>query len=213
MQVLTPPRQFATAAEEFQNRLGHAAKPYSRTWSSDDENERISSAADAAEEEGVTRPDKAARHAQAEVETEAGYSSDGTDRQSEVEEAQETDQHSATGEEQEQQQQHNIPGRHQQQQKSKAALRVGQLHSTDSVHRFLNRLNHPTQHQSTLQSQSSLLPHQARLEMQSQSQSKPAWQLKPAQSRPLPQTDPKAGPEQIRQQLSDASCLPRRSGF
>jgi len=87
------------------------------------------------------------------------------------------------------------------------------LHSTDSVHRFLNRLNHPTQHQSTLQSQSSLLPHQARLEMQSQSQSKPAWQLKPAQSRPLPQTDPKAGPEQIRQQLSDASCLPRRSGF
>ncbi len=89
MQVLTPPRQFATAAEEFQNRLGHAAKPYSRTWSSDDENERISSAADAAEEEGVTRPDKAARHAQAEVETEAGYSSDGTDRQSEVEEAQE----------------------------------------------------------------------------------------------------------------------------
>ncbi|KAL0019510.1 hypothetical protein WJX77_000086 [Trebouxia sp. C0004] len=51
--VLTPPRQVATAAEQFQNRLGHVAKPYSRTWSSDDEDECVSSAADAAEEEGA----------------------------------------------------------------------------------------------------------------------------------------------------------------
>ncbi|DBA84744.1 TPA: hypothetical protein ACH3X1_005990 [Trebouxia sp. C0004] len=203
--VLTPPRQVATAAEQFQNRLGHVAKPYSRTWSSDDEDECVSSAADAAEEEGVMRPDKAARHAQAEVETQAGYSSDGTDRPPEVEEAWETDQHNATGEAQEQQQQHISPGLQQQQQKSKAALRVGQMHSTDSVHSFLSRLNQPTQHQSPLQSKSSLLPHQARFEMQSQSQSKPAWQSQPLQSRP----DPKLGP---RQQLPDASSLPGWSG-
>ncbi|KAL0047363.1 hypothetical protein WJX82_001495 [Trebouxia sp. C0006] len=52
-QVSTPPRQFATAAEEFRNRLGHAAEPHSGSWSSDDEDEQISSAADAAEEEGA----------------------------------------------------------------------------------------------------------------------------------------------------------------
>ncbi len=237
MQVSTPPRQYASAAEQFQNRLGRAAKPHSGTYSSDNEDEQISSAADAVEEEGVTKPDKAVRHAQAEMGTEAGHSSDGADRQPDAEEAWEADQHTATDEdqEQEQQQQHISPGLHQQQQKSKAALRVGQLHSIDSVHRFLNRLNQPTQHQSPLQSKSSLLPHQARLEMQSQSrarsqsqsesqsqsqsqsqaqsQSKPTWQSQSAQSWRLPQTDPKANPSQLRQQLSDASSLPHGSGL
>ena len=227
MQVSTPPLQFATAAEQFRNRLGHAAKPHSGTWSSDDEDERISSAADAAEGEGVTKPDKTAWHAQAEVETEAGYSSDGMDRQSEAEEAREADQHNATGEEQEHQQQQISPGLHHQQHKSKAALRAGQMHETDSVHRFLNRLNQPNQHQSPLQSKSSLLSQQARSEVQtqsqsrsqpqsqskSQSQSKPTWQSPSVQSRRLPVTDPKANPNQLRQQLSDALSLPHRSGL
>ncbi|DBA74763.1 TPA: hypothetical protein ACH3X2_009288 [Trebouxia sp. C0005] len=221
--VSTPPRQFATSAEQFQNRLSHAAKPHSGTWSSDDEDDRISSAAGAAEEGEVTKPDKAARHAQAEVESEAGYGSDGTDRKPDAEEARETDRLNATGgeEEQEQQQQHIRPGLHQQQSKSKAALRVGQLHSTNSVHRFAKRLNQPTQHQSPLQSKSSLPPHQARLQMQSklqsqpqsQSQSKPTWQPQSAQLRQLPQTDLEAGPSQLRQQLSDAPSLPRWSGL
>ena len=217
MQVLTPPRQFATAAEQFRNRQGHAAKPHSAAWSSDDEDEQISSAADAAEEEGVTKPDKAAWHAQAERETEAGYSSDGTDRQPEAEEARKTDQHNAADdeEEQEQQQQHISPGLHQQQQKSKAALRAGQLHGTDSVHRFLSRLNQSTQHQSSLLSTSSLLPHQAWSEMQSQSQSqsKPTWQSQSAQSRRLLQMDPRVDFSHLRQQLSDASSLPHGSGL
>ena len=235
MQVSTPPRQYASAAEQFRNRLGRAAKLHSGTYSSDNEDEQISSAVDAVEEEGVTKPDKAVRHAQAEMGTEAGHSSDGTDRQPDAEEAWEADQHTATDEEQqqEQQQQHISPGLHQQQQKSKAALRVGQLHSIDSVHRFLNRLNQPTQHQSPLQSKSSLLPRQARLEMQSQSrarsqsesqsqsqsqsqaqsESKPTWQSQSAQSWRLPQTDPKANPSQLRQQLSDASSLPHGSGL